>query len=155
MNVCCSLIFSYWTSTLDALAGMLTQQNIRLVQVDGRVDYAERSTRLKAFQEDPGVAVLLMSIGTGAVGYAYMFQFWIIKFVRLRFTADNDTLQVEPHSCKPGTRHRASMESIRRRPGHCASPANRTDSRSHDRPLHDGAFSGRGSFPNPVPCHPV
>ncbi|KAI5925447.1 SNF2 family N-terminal domain-containing protein [Camillea tinctor] len=63
-----NIVFSYWTSTLDLLSKLLEQARIPYCQIDGRVGYVERSTRLKTFKEDPQVLVLLMSIGTGAVG---------------------------------------------------------------------------------------
>ncbi|KAI2462808.1 SNF2 family N-terminal domain-containing protein [Annulohypoxylon bovei var. microspora] len=63
-----SIIFSYWTSTLDILSQLFRQANISFLQIDGRVSYTERSKSLKAFKEDPQVLVLLMSIETGAVG---------------------------------------------------------------------------------------
>ncbi|KAI1752665.1 SNF2 family N-terminal domain-containing protein [Xylaria castorea] len=63
-----SIVFSYWTSTLDLLSQLLGQSKTAYRQVDGRTSYAERSKALKAFKEDPEVVVLLMSIETGAVG---------------------------------------------------------------------------------------
>jgi SNF2 family DNA or RNA helicase len=63
-----SLVFSYWTSTLDLLEGLLQQRDIRFLRIDGRVTYNERLRILALFSEDPDIAVLLMSIGTGSVG---------------------------------------------------------------------------------------
>ncbi|KAF3058712.1 putative SWI/SNF-related matrix-associated actin-dependent regulator of chromatin subfamily A member 3-like 2 [Daldinia childiae] len=63
-----SIVFSYWTSTLDILRWLFEQAGISCRQVDGKVGPIERSIRLRAFKEDPRVHVLLMSIGTGAVG---------------------------------------------------------------------------------------
>ncbi|KAI0857459.1 SNF2 family N-terminal domain-containing protein [Xylaria cubensis] len=63
-----SIIFSYWTSTLDLISQLLGQAKVAYRQVDGRTSYAERSKALKAFKEDPEIHVLLMSIETGAVG---------------------------------------------------------------------------------------
>ncbi|KAI1658129.1 SNF2 family N-terminal domain-containing protein [Daldinia decipiens] len=63
-----SIVFSYWTSTLDILRWLFEQAGISCRQVDGKVGQVERSARLRAFKEDPQVHVLLMSIGTGAVG---------------------------------------------------------------------------------------
>ncbi|KAI0847485.1 SNF2 family N-terminal domain-containing protein, partial [Daldinia vernicosa] len=63
-----SIIFSYWTSTLDILHWLFEQAGISCRQIDGKVSPIERSIRLRAFKEDPQVHVLLMSIGTGAVG---------------------------------------------------------------------------------------
>ncbi|KAI8951872.1 SNF2 family N-terminal domain-containing protein [Xylaria longipes] len=73
-NIACSgaddksIVFSYWTSTLDLLSQLLGQARIAHRQVDGRTSYSERSKALKAFKEDPEILVLLMSIETGAVG---------------------------------------------------------------------------------------
>lgn len=39
------------------------------VIVDGRVGSSERLARLEMFRHDASISVLLMSIGTGAVGY--------------------------------------------------------------------------------------
>ncbi|KAI0414745.1 SNF2 family N-terminal domain-containing protein [Xylaria grammica] len=63
-----SIIFSYWTSTLDILSRLLSEVGLPYRQVDGRTSYARRSEGLKAFKEDPQVLVLLMSIESGAVG---------------------------------------------------------------------------------------
>ncbi|KAK3491228.1 SNF2 family N-terminal domain-containing protein [Neurospora hispaniola] len=62
------LIFSAWTSSLRYLSQLMQQAGIPHAQIDGRTSNAERLRHLKAFQEDPQVPVLLMSIGTGAVG---------------------------------------------------------------------------------------
>ncbi|KAI3321518.1 SNF2 family N-terminal domain-containing protein [Xylariaceae sp. AK1471] len=62
------LIFSSWTSTLDLLSQSLATAGISSVQIDGRSDSKDRAIRLQAFQETTQFKVLLMSIGTGAVG---------------------------------------------------------------------------------------
>lgn len=70
MSNCTSkhIVFSYWTSTLDLLSKSLDNVGASHVQVDGRTGYTERSQRLRQFREDTSIFVLLMSIGTGAVG---------------------------------------------------------------------------------------
>ncbi|KAK2751664.1 DNA repair protein rad5 [Colletotrichum kahawae] len=62
------IVFSYWTSTLDLLSSLLDNAAMRHVQVDGRTSHTERSRRLQQFRENDGTLVLLMSIGTGALG---------------------------------------------------------------------------------------
>ncbi|KAH6873890.1 SNF2 family N-terminal domain-containing protein [Thelonectria olida] len=62
------IVFSYWTSTLDLLAGLFKRAGIEYVHIDGRTSYRERSKRLRVFREDGRLPVLLMSIETGAVG---------------------------------------------------------------------------------------
>ncbi|KAI5461404.1 SNF2 family N-terminal domain-containing protein [Mariannaea sp. PMI_226] len=63
-----SLVFSYWTSTLDLLEGFLQERDIRFLRIDGRVPYSQRLENLALFSQDSDIAVLLMSIGTGSVG---------------------------------------------------------------------------------------
>ncbi|KAK3396766.1 SNF2 family N-terminal domain-containing protein [Sordaria brevicollis] len=62
------LIFSAWTSSLVYLGQLMQQAGIPHAQISGRTSNAERSKHIKAFQENSQVPVLLMSIGTGAVG---------------------------------------------------------------------------------------
>ena len=68
-----SIVFTSWCHTLNILARMLSTRGIQAVQIDGRVPYASRSMILSTFSNDPTIRVLLMSIGTGAVGYVESF----------------------------------------------------------------------------------
>ncbi|ROV93251.1 hypothetical protein VPNG_09535 [Cytospora leucostoma] len=63
-----AIVFSYWKTTLNVLSRLLSQAGVNHLQVNGDTSYADRSNRLRAFKEDPELQVLLMSIGTGAVG---------------------------------------------------------------------------------------
>jgi len=63
-----SIVFSYWTSTLDALSELLAERGIKYVQVDGRTDKVKRAMNLKDFQTYLSLSVLVMSVETGAVG---------------------------------------------------------------------------------------
>lgn len=63
-----SLVFSYWTSTLDLLKQMLWREQVPCLTIDGRVPYKERPNILEQFRTDERVPILLMSIQTGAVG---------------------------------------------------------------------------------------
>jgi hypothetical protein len=69
-----SLVFSYWTSTLDLLQSLLTLNNIPSLRIDGRVSYAQRLRALETFRNDPQMSVLLMSIQTGSVGFVPTLQ---------------------------------------------------------------------------------
>jgi SWI/SNF-related matrix-associated actin-dependent regulator of chromatin subfamily A3 len=70
-----SLVFSYWTSSLDLLQSLLTQNNIPSLRIDGRVSYEQRLRALETFRNDPDVSVLLMSIQTGSVGFVHTLLF--------------------------------------------------------------------------------
>ncbi|KAI0530449.1 SNF2 family N-terminal domain-containing protein [Xylaria digitata] len=92
------IIFSGWTSTLDLLSYLFKQERIPYLRVDGRTSYAERSKNLKIFKDDPQVPVLLMSIGTGAVG--------------LNLTVANNVHLVEPQ-WNPAVEEQAVARALR------------------------------------------
>lgn len=55
---------------------MLENAGIRYVRIDGATPTIERNKIVKRFQEDPNTKLLLMTTGTGAVGYeASVFAF--------------------------------------------------------------------------------
>ncbi len=61
-------MFSMWTSTLDLLENLLRTRNIQTLRIDGQVTNRNRTEILSEFGESRTARVLLMSIGTGAVG---------------------------------------------------------------------------------------
>jgi SWI/SNF-related matrix-associated actin-dependent regulator of chromatin subfamily A3 len=63
-----SIVFSFWTSTLDLVELSLKGSNLQYVRFDGKVSASKRITALQSFQSDPKVKVLLLSITCGAVG---------------------------------------------------------------------------------------
>jgi SWI/SNF-related matrix-associated actin-dependent regulator of chromatin subfamily A3 len=63
-----SLVFSYWTSTLNLLGQMLKNKGVRFERIDGQVSYTQRLSILDRFAEDTSIKVLLMTIESGAVG---------------------------------------------------------------------------------------
>ena len=76
-----SIVFSYWTSTLDAIQDALELTNIKCVRLDGKISQSNRISALNIFESDPSVRVLLASISCGAVGLtltaasrAYLFE---------------------------------------------------------------------------------
>jgi len=62
-----SLVFSYWTRTLDLAENYLRSSSINFLRIDGNVDFKRRLEILQQFRT-LDVPVLLMSIQTGAVG---------------------------------------------------------------------------------------
>ncbi|KAI0406998.1 hypothetical protein F4802DRAFT_555264 [Xylaria palmicola] len=63
-----SIVFSFWRRSLDLVEKLFTEQGITFSRVDGSIHAPKRSEVLKTFQENPSIRVLLMTIGTGAVG---------------------------------------------------------------------------------------
>ncbi|KAH6664215.1 SNF2 family N-terminal domain-containing protein [Halenospora varia] len=64
-----SIAFSSWKKTLVLISQLLTSRNIPFYCIDGSLSLSERSKILKNFRkEDSGTNILLMTLGTGAVG---------------------------------------------------------------------------------------
>ncbi|KAK4221420.1 SNF2 family N-terminal domain-containing protein [Podospora fimiseda] len=63
------IIFSVWKRTLSLVERLLSQNDIRYCRVDGSVSTTNKRKKiLLEFQQDPQLKVLLMTLGTGAVG---------------------------------------------------------------------------------------
>ena len=54
---------------MNLLELMLEDAEIQYLRIDGAVSTVERNRIIRQFQENPDMNVLLMTIGTGAVGY--------------------------------------------------------------------------------------
>ncbi|KAK4209149.1 SNF2 family N-terminal domain-containing protein [Rhypophila decipiens] len=63
-----SLVFSYWTATLDMLEHHLIRTGRRFLRMDGKVPYKSRLDILESFKTSADIPILLISIQTGAVG---------------------------------------------------------------------------------------
>ena len=63
-----SIVFSTWKKSLELVARLLAVKNIPFVSVDGSVSLKDRKNVLLDFQENSTTAVLLMTLGTGAMG---------------------------------------------------------------------------------------
>jgi SWI/SNF-related matrix-associated actin-dependent regulator of chromatin subfamily A3 len=66
---CDSIVFSYWRRSLDVVGALLTDKQVPYLRVDGNTPSAKRREVLDMFQKQGDVSVLLMTLGTGAVGY--------------------------------------------------------------------------------------
>ncbi|RGP62627.1 hypothetical protein FSPOR_9206 [Fusarium sporotrichioides] len=63
-----SIVFSFWTSTLDLAHAALRADRVPCVQVDGTVPEKKRRDIFDRFRSDSSVQVLLLSLSCGAVG---------------------------------------------------------------------------------------
>ncbi|OBS29596.1 hypothetical protein FPOA_03533 [Fusarium poae] len=63
-----SLVFSYWTTTLNLLQRLLEERGIALRRIDGSLGNSERLKILDEFKNDSTISVLLITMQTGAVG---------------------------------------------------------------------------------------
>jgi SWI/SNF-related matrix-associated actin-dependent regulator of chromatin subfamily A3 len=71
----CSIIFSGWTRTLDLIEQHLKKGNINFRRIDGTSSLPARNKTLEEFRKDSKIRVLIMTTGTGAVGYASVQNF--------------------------------------------------------------------------------
>lgn len=76
------VVFSYWTSTLDAIEQVLNQSGISSTRYDGRLIRIKRSEVLTVFDNNPSIRAILVSISCGGQG--------------LDLTAANHAFLVEP-----------------------------------------------------------
>ncbi|KAI0550333.1 SNF2 family N-terminal domain-containing protein [Xylaria curta] len=63
-----SIVFSCWKKTLYLASGLFQKHGIRYNMIDGSLPLAERIKVLKDFRSLNGANILLMTLGTGAVG---------------------------------------------------------------------------------------
>lgn len=63
-----SLVFSYWTTTLDSLACALSSRSMAYTRIDGGLNLDQRRRAIESFQSEPDLKILLLSFGSGAVG---------------------------------------------------------------------------------------
>ncbi|KAL8375683.1 hypothetical protein RB595_007002 [Gaeumannomyces hyphopodioides] len=63
-----SLVFSGWTFTLDLLQGLMERRGVGFLRIDGTTPADQRTSIVDKFSNNPRIAVLLMTIGTGSVG---------------------------------------------------------------------------------------
>ena len=67
-NVGVSIIFSFWTSTLDVVGTALDELQLTYARVDGKMSSKKRQQALDSFMEDSRIRLILISIGCGANG---------------------------------------------------------------------------------------
>ena len=63
-----SVIFSGWTSYIDLIEHALDENDFRFVRLDGSMSLKARSAVLTAFQNEPDITILLVSIKAGGQG---------------------------------------------------------------------------------------
>ena len=63
-----SVVFSTWTSHLDLLEIELDSHDFTYVRLDGKMTRTKRAESLRAFREDLGVELILVSLGAGGLG---------------------------------------------------------------------------------------
>ncbi|KAF2446332.1 hypothetical protein P171DRAFT_442729 [Karstenula rhodostoma CBS 690.94] len=95
-----SIIFSCWTHTLDLIGSALGQINIAFRRIDGECPTAKREKILDEFAHDPSLRVLIMTTGTGAVGY------------KLNLATANRVFLVEPQ-WNPSVENQAIARALR------------------------------------------
>jgi SWI/SNF-related matrix-associated actin-dependent regulator of chromatin subfamily A3 len=63
-----SVVFSFWTSTLDLVQYILDESEFIYTRIDGKMSLAKRTECMRLFQTDDTVRVILVSITCGGAG---------------------------------------------------------------------------------------
>jgi hypothetical protein len=64
-----SMVFSAWKKSLSLVAFLLSAKNIPFATIDGSLSLLDRRKVLSNFKSKPDIKVLLITLGTGAVGH--------------------------------------------------------------------------------------
>lgn len=63
-----SVVFSYWTLTLDFVENALDAASVSYTRLDGKMSAEKRTNAMLQFQQDPDIQVILVSITCGGAG---------------------------------------------------------------------------------------
>jgi SWI/SNF-related matrix-associated actin-dependent regulator of chromatin subfamily A3 len=63
-----SIVFSFWKTTLDIVTRMFDAKRLRYCRIHGQIPASKRSKILTEFEKSSDVRILLITLGTGAVG---------------------------------------------------------------------------------------
>lgn len=63
-----SVVFSFWTYTLDLVESLLKPKSISYARIDGNLSGARREEAIQRFQTNESVRVILVSITCGGTG---------------------------------------------------------------------------------------
>jgi len=63
-----SIVFSFWKTTLDNVAAMFDAHAMYYYRIHGQITASKRSKILNDFETSRTVRILLITLGTGAVG---------------------------------------------------------------------------------------
>lgn len=59
---------------MDLVEPLLRSNNLAFIRIDGNVSGGVRADLVKKFHNDPKIKIILMTTGTGAVGYLNTLQ---------------------------------------------------------------------------------
>lgn len=98
-----SVVFSYWTYTLDLIEKMLDHHSISYTRIDGKMPLIRRTASVEAFQNNDTTRIILVSIMCGGAGWVSTFlgiqkagNCWQIHD-SLDLTAGSRAYIIEPH----------------------------------------------------------
>lgn len=69
-----SVVFSYWTYTLDLIQLLLDTHNIPYTRIDGKISLSKRKDALLEFETNTALRVILVSITCGGAGSVRIFS---------------------------------------------------------------------------------
>lgn len=95
-----SVVFSYWTYTLDLIESLLRKAQISYTRIDGQHSGGKREVAIQKFQTDSTIQVILVSITCGGAGFVLSkhckFKFQLTAPRSLDLTAASVVYLLEP-----------------------------------------------------------
>jgi SWI/SNF-related matrix-associated actin-dependent regulator of chromatin subfamily A3 len=67
-DILSSIVFSFWKTTLNLVAELFDKHGIQHCRIHGSMSLTERRKVLGEFKTSGTTSILLMTLGTGAVG---------------------------------------------------------------------------------------
>lgn len=80
LNSFCSIVFSFWKKSLELVGQFMDKHGVFYLRLDGSLPFSKRTNVLSEFQVCQEGTVLLMTLGTGAVGYSYLFHSSVARY---------------------------------------------------------------------------
>lgn len=131
-----SVVFSYWTTSLDLVERAIKEANIGYVRFDGGVSSKNRELALHRLHHDLSVRVILITVSCGAVGLV----------AACSYVTRADSNQTGPDSSLSSLSPRASMESHNGGAGAGADSSYGSRTSSDNNPLHHEKVIRRGMW---------
>ena len=134
-----SIVFSAWKKTLDLVSKLCDAKAVTYVRIDGTKSAKERLQALDEFANNPAVSTLLMTLGTGAVGYDVWLPYSRVHTLTV-------ILQVEPYGSISHSYTRAAVEPVRRSASCRSGQSSWPRETSYSDSLHCGEQCGSGKL---------
>lgn len=67
-NQILSIVFSFWRKTLDLVGDLFELSGVQYCRIDGSISLSKKKELLREFRDRIDLKIILMTLGTGAMG---------------------------------------------------------------------------------------